>query len=94
MFFRTTPFRGDKILDYSIERHQNCRFFYQNAWMMSEDKYICLKTNELYFLSEIPLNCVKGFKEFHYPISPKLIEDKQIEKPKIQCKIYQFKQKI
>lgn len=92
MVFRTTPNEGD-ILDYSFERHQNCEHFFQNAWMMSEGKYICLRTNELYFLNEIPLNCIKGFKDFHYPEPNKLIVDKQIKKPEMRCKIYQFKQK-
>lgn len=70
-------------MDYSFERHQNCKNFYQNNWMMSEGKYICELTGELYFLDEIPKGCVKGFKNFEFP--------KGVYKPENNCKIYEFK---
>lgn len=83
--------------DYTFQRHQNCEYFYQNSWMMGEGKYMCLRGGheEVLFLEEIPLNCVKGFKPFHFPEPTKLIEDKQIEKPKLKPKpeltLYIFK---
>jgi len=55
---------------------------------MSEGKYVCLKhPEELYFLSEIPPNCIKGFKEYQMPKPAKEYD----EKPKHKCKIYKFK---
>lgn len=71
----------------SFERHQNCKYFIQNAWMMSEGKYLCGKTGELCFIQEIPKGCVKGFQVFQYP-RPK--EEDKIEN---KCKIYKFKRR-
>lgn len=33
-------------MDYSFERHQNCPYFFQNSWLMSENKYICERNKE------------------------------------------------
>lgn len=81
-------------MDYSFERHQNCPYFFQNSWLMSENKYICERNKEnedILFLDEIPLNCIKGFKEFHYPEMSKILEDKKFSKKTPKAKIYQFK---
>lgn len=80
--------------DYTFERHQNCPHFFQNSWEMGEGKYECeMCPDEILYLEEIPENCIKGFKAFHYPEPPKMIEDKSMVKDKPKCKIYQFKLK-
>ncbi len=71
------------------ERHQNCPYFSQNAWQMSEGKYQCLKyPDDLFFLEETPPECIKGLKEYQLP-KP----DKEYN-PQYTCKIYKFERKV
>lgn len=74
---------------FDFEQHQNCKYFCQNAWQMSEGKYECLlNPNHLFFLEEIPENCVKGFKAFHYEEPKEPVKD-YLHK----CKIYEFRKR-
>lgn len=65
--------------DHTYQRHQNCEYFYQNAWVMGEGKYICLKDKkeEVLILQEIPTGCVKGFTPFHFPGPPPAFNEKR-----------------
>lgn len=58
-------------------RHEGCKYFIQNAWMMSEDKYICSnysKEKLLFSAIEVPPHCRKGFCSYLLPDPP---EEKQ-----------------
>lgn len=50
-------------------RHEGCKYFIQNAWMMAEGKYICsnYSKEKLLFVFEVPPHCRKGFCSYLLP---------------------------
>ena len=58
-------------------RHEGCKYFIQNAWMMAEGKYICnnYSKEKLLFEFEVPPHCRKGFCSYLLSDPPE--KDKQ-----------------
>ena len=68
------------------EKHRNCKYFFQTAYLRYIDSFICELDEEEYFGEEVSEKCKNGLKPFRY--GRIFIDDFVPEKYK--AKIYKF----